>query len=383
MNRFLMRLSMVLMAFSFTGCHSWQPDHDNCDLVGDTHYTPSDTMTTSAPPRMTSTSYIPSSQLALGQLAYHSLVPVAEAGMVPLMGLEQAVAYAVAMQRHNQAIAIADQFIVLANNARAAGQAAEAAGFMEQASIWESRALWHGTRSSNILESMLGLPVRVVAGLHVLLPSQHVLDQWMQGNFGYYEGMYYDDQASNRGYDHMQGVGILDGWLAGRHGGSGGDSDDDGDVCEYDAFKIPQKNPKADDPCNDHRKGALFPRTEEPTGTFTLQALLSNAHYLSTVRAMGQHQILSDSPMAMVYEAKVNGRMEFSFIRTFTVVWPDGFNTTYYQDPSSGEMIFAFGAEINGQFVDLETGEAYGEMFPGQAEVTTYIGDQVYGINFQ
>ncbi|MDG1949372.1 MAG: hypothetical protein P8J32_00940 [bacterium] len=393
MNRLMSRLSMVLMAFFFTGCHSWQSDHSDCEVVNQVHYTPSELQNTQEiVPRMTSAAFSSARQFALMQLAYQSLVPEAEAatafGGSIVMSL--VVQRALATQAAEAALLIADQYIVLANNARAAGQAAEAAKYMSQSGIWEEQALAQAHRAGAATESLLYLGASTssaVSALGVLLPSQYVIDQWMQGNIGYYDGYYYD-QASNRGYDHGQGVGVLDGWLDGRHGGSGGSGggdSEDGHVCEYDNFFMPAGDPDGDDPCKDHRKKgkSIFPRTEEPTGTFTLQVLLGSGHWQDTVVAMQQHQLETEMPLALVYEAKVLGHMDFPFIRTYTMVWPQGHTTTYYQDPSSGEMVFAFGAEINGQFLDASTGEYYGEMFPGQAEVTVYTGNHVYGIAYQ
>ncbi|MBT4856740.1 hypothetical protein HON52_00960 [Candidatus Uhrbacteria bacterium] len=391
MNRsILLRLSFMLIATLLSsGCHSWTPDHTNCVVVDDIHYSAETTKArkVAPPPRMTSKM---SGRFGLTSIIYN-MMPEAEAATMPGgIILDLAVRGYEATQTANQMIKLANSAAALASTSAASGQAAEAAYFQAQSTMWRSHAAMHSARAKAAFDSLaiLGYPVtRVLSGLHVILPPDKVMEQIMNGNMNDYDmGMYYYDQAnsSDRGYDHMQGVGILDAWLADRTGGGGNDGGgDDGDICEYDKYYMPSGDPKTDDPCNDHRHGSIVPRTEEPTGTFTLQTLVESSHWLSVVTAMQQSQLESSIPMVMVYESKVMGFMEFPFIRAFTMVWPDGHSSTYYQDPATGETRFAFGAEINAQFIDLDTGEAYGEMFPGQDEVTAYVGEMTYGINYQ
>jgi hypothetical protein len=402
MNRsWMMRLSVVLMTFLLvTGCHQWQSDHFNCVEVGETHYTPSN-IRTKVPvykPKLTSQTFLPSSQFTLAQLMYQSMVPEAKAGTVPVsvFMMESAIGYALSVQRANQAFAIADQFIVLANNARAAGQTAAADAYMAQSSVWESRAAWHATKSSVYMESMItGTPVKAMAGLHFITPDLNVLIDMLQ-NQTYMDGMdpsmYYDDQASmNRGYDHMQGAGILDRWTSesGRWGGGGSGGGADSDVCEYDNFFMPAGDPQSDDPCKGHRSTGLFPETETPVGTVMLQSLANNMHWVNVIQSMQRQQLEFGMGELLIYDYDLqtspemaSWHMDFPFIKAFALVFPDGYSAHYYEDPTSGEQVFAFGMEINGQFVDIETGDYYGEMFPGQSMFTVYSAENVYGINY-
>jgi hypothetical protein len=402
MNRSLMmRLSVVLMTFLFvTGCHQWQSDHSKCVEVGKTHYMPSDIRgkVPEYTPTLTVKDYIPSSQFMLAQLAYQSMVPEAKAGTVPIsvFMMESVVGYAVSMQRASQAGAIADQFIVLANNARAVGQTAAADAYMAKSAVWDSRAMWYGTKAAVYEESMLmGIPAKAMAGLHIITPDVDILIDMLQNQTymdGMDPGMYYDDQASmNRGYDHMQGAGILDGWIANRSSkrGSGGGDSDAGHVCEYDNFFMPPGDPDEDDPCNDHRTTGLFPETETPVGTVMLQSLANNMHWVNVIQSMQRQQLEFGMGELLVYDYDLqtsaemaSWHMDFPFIKAFALIFPDGYSAHYYEDPTSGEQVFAFGMEINGQFIDIESGDYYGEMFPNQSMFTVYSAENVYGVNY-